>query len=92
MNKKATFFFRFATLLVVVVAVANVNVIKNSQNHLSNLAFINVQALASNEDGEGDICYKKMQGFQGMPMQDKTWCDTCKPKPMYKWENKSNCK
>lgn len=60
---------------------------------LSDLALANVEALADNESGEGQriTCYNNLEGFQGAPMEDKTWCDDCKARPASKWSNSSEC-
>ena len=60
---------------------------------LSDLALANVEALASNESDGGQriTCYNNLEGHQGAPMEDKTWCDDCDPRPASKWSNPSEC-
>lgn len=64
-----------------------------SNDDLSDLALANVEALADNESGEGQriTCYNNLEGDQGAPMEDKTWCDDCKARPASKWSNSSEC-
>ena len=75
-DAKITFFLLIIFFyLSLIIYFCTMNVTKNSQNHLSNPAFTNVQALANNEGGGGDTCYKKMQGHQGYPMEGKICFD-----------------
>lgn len=64
-----------------------------SNEGLSDLVLANVEALADNESGEGQriTCYNNLEGHQGAPMEDKTWCDDCKARPASKWSNSSEC-
>ncbi len=67
---------------------------KFSTPNVSNLMLANIEALANNgESGGGQriTCYNKMEGHQGAPMEDKTWCDDCTPRPASKWSNPSEC-
>ena len=81
-----------AVLLIAFVAMWNVNV--NSQTKgMSDVMLANVEALANDEGGGGQrvSCYNKIEGFQGAPMEDQTYCGTCKAKPAMKWSDSSEC-
>jgi hypothetical protein len=70
-----------------------VNKSMKSDANLSDLALANVEALADGESGEGQrvTCYNSFEGYQGFPMEDKTWCYDCKDRPASNWSDKSEC-
>ena len=82
--------FALALLATTAVGVAES---KKSEVAMSDLAMANVEALANGESegGERIICYRKIEGFQGFPMEDKTWCNECRARPASSWSDKSEC-
>lgn len=87
--KKIILFCSFAFITITTIFISK----KSSVTDISDLALANIEALANGESsgGQRSICYKKLEGNQGAPMQDKTWCTDCKPRPASKWEKSSEC-
>lgn len=66
---------------------------KASMVEMSDLTLANIEALANGESGSGQriICYNKLKGLQGAPMEDKTWCSDCSIRPASEWSQQSEC-
>lgn len=82
------------SISIVIMAIGAIFLSKEySASDVSDLALANIEALADNESGGGQriICYNKLEGSQGAPMEDKTWCSGCEVKPASKWSEKSEC-
>lgn len=79
--------------LIAITAIVTICVSKeNPTLNVSDLVLSNIEALANGEtEGERILCYKKIEGFQGAPMEDKTWCSECKARPATKWSDRSEC-
>ncbi len=79
-----------------VVAVASISIYpmeEASELDKMDIVLANVEALSDDEANTGrpNICYKMLDGLQGAPMEDKTWCTDCKPRPALQWKNPSTC-
>lgn len=77
---------------IIVIAIIFLSKEKPALN-VSDLLLANIEALASGETSGGQriTCYKKLDGLQGAPMEDKTWCAECKARPASKWSSPSEC-
>lgn len=66
---------------------------KSSTVEMSDLSLANIEALANGESSGGQriICYNKLTGLQGAPMEDKTWCFDCSIRPASEWDEQSEC-
>lgn len=61
---------------------------KSMTLNVSKLTVANIEALANNSESSGGsriTCYNQLEGRQGAPMEDKTWCDECRARPALKW-------
>ena len=90
MNKKVIFISSAIGMAVAGGAAFNYN-LNAQKDFLPDMKKATIVALAQGEGGGGGFCYEKMEGLQGAIMEDKTWCDTCTPRPMQKWKNPGNC-
>lgn len=79
--------FVFAVVAVSVVSSVSVFSMKEVPDfERRDVVLANIEALSENESNTGrpNICYKVLEGYQGAPMEDKTWCTDCKPRPALK--------
>ena len=92
LQMKKKYLVGIAILAIAAIAAFNVNLSPNERS-LSMIVLANIEALAANESGGGKriTCYNELEGFQGAPMEDKTWCDDCKARPAAKWSRSSEC-
>jgi len=60
----------------------------------SDLALMNVEALAQDESGDGETlsCWKNMNSQETQTTPHKTYCGTCAAVPVHTWSNESTCK
>lgn len=78
--------------LAVVVAAGYTVYSSQTSKELTGIALDNMEALASGEStGQRSTCYQKLEGLQGAPMEDKTWCADCSSRPASKWSDPSEC-
>ncbi|WP_419051733.1 NVEALA domain-containing protein [Parabacteroides goldsteinii] len=91
--KKILLLYSILSIFVVATIVVCSSLSKTT-SEMSELTLANIEALANGESSEGGkrvVCYNKLQGLQGAPMEDKTWCESCKPRPASEWSKQSEC-
>ena len=80
--------------VIAIAGVTTVNFGLNSKTSgISDLSLANIEALADDESyTQIRICYYGIEGMQGAPMEDRTYCPECSFRPCYKYWNESNYK
>jgi|LSQX01.2.fsa_nt_gb hypothetical protein len=65
----------------------------NSNANVSGLVSMNVEALASGENGgESLSCWKNINSQGNQITTHKTYCGTCEPVTVHSWSNEGTCK
>ena len=90
--KKVIIFF--CAVAIAIAVVFNINAGLNNSNSLSDLALANIEALAQNESGNGNLdCYSEIRtsGDKKEHTWEVTRCNGCDLVECYEYKNPSKC-